>query len=209
MNIEISTKQKEFFAGCMLGDGNMKKPKGCINAMFQCQHGPKQIEYNKWKYTIIENLGAKFYNYTRKTKNKTTEKYYEANILITNCNKNITQLYNMLYKTGKKKISNDILNNFTDFSLAVLFMDDGSKTKSNNNEEQSSYTIASCGFDKESLETFQNFLLNKFNIETTITKDNRIYIKMNSRNLFEYIILPYVKKIPSMMYKLRNNLYVS
>lgn len=63
--------------------------------------------------------------------------------------------------------------------------------------------IASCGFDKESLELFQKFLFEKFHIETNITKDNRLYIRMNSRNLFEYIITPYIKQVPCMLYKLR------
>lgn len=198
---EINKKQMEFFVGCMLGDGNMKKPIGCVNAMFTCQHGPKQYEYNKWKSKLLESLGAKFYEYKRKTSNKITGKIYRYNVTITNCNNEITKLYMMLYGTGKKKISEKILENFTEFSLAVLYMDDGSLTKSNH--EESSYTIASCGFDKESLELFREFLFNKFGIETTISYDNRIYIKMNSRNLFEYLITPYIKEIPCMLYKIR------
>jgi len=126
MKQEITKKQKEFFAGCMLGDGNMKKPTKCINAMFQCQHGPKQYEYNKWKSQLLETLGAKFYKYTRKTPNKKTNKLYECTITITNCNSEITKLYDLLYKTGKKKITSEILENFTPFSLAILYMDDGS-----------------------------------------------------------------------------------
>lgn len=200
MITDITKIQHEFFAGCMLGDGNMKIPKGCKNAMFQCQHGPNQYEYNKWKSEILKSLGAKFYTYTRKTPSKKTGKIYESNITITNCNPNITYFYNMLYSTGKKKITDEILNNFTEFSLAILYMDDGSKTT---NDENSSYTIASCGFDKESLIKFQKFLYNKFHIETTITLDNRIYIKVNSRNLFEYLITPYIKQVPCMLYKLR------
>jgi hypothetical protein len=199
MKIDISQIQKEFFAGCMLGDGNMKIPHGCKNAMFQCQHGPKQYEYNKWKDELLKTLGSKFYSYTRKTPNKKTGKFYEANITITNCNDKITQLYRILYGDGKKKIKEEILEDFTAFSLAILYMDDGSLTKSN--KEISSYTIASCGFDKESLKLFQNFLYSKFNIDTTISNDNRIYIKMNSRNLFEYLISPYIHEC--MKYKIR------
>lgn len=201
MKIEITQKQKEFFAGCMLGDGNIKLSKGCINAMFQCQHGPKQYEYNKWKSEILKSLGAKFYKYKRKTPNKKTGKLYESNHTCTNCNQEITKLYNILYKNKKKIISNEILENFSRFSLAILYMDDGSFTRSN--KETSSYTIAFCGFDKESLELFQSFLMKKFGIDTSISYDNRIYIKMNSRNLFEYLILPYISKIPCMLYKIR------
>lgn len=200
MKTKITKLQHEFFAGCMLGDGNMKIPTKCKNAMFQCQHGPTQYEYNKWKSEILTSLGAKFYKYIRKTPCKKTGKLYESNITITNCNPNITYFYNMLYASGKKKITDEILNNFTEFSLAVLYMDDGSRTT---NDNEGTYTIASCGFDKESLVKFQNFLYTKFHIETTITLDNRIYIKVNSRNLFEYLITPYIKQIPCMLYKLR------
>lgn len=57
-------------------------------------------------------------------------------------------------------------------------MDDGSKTTQS---QYGTYTIASCGFDSESLSIFQAFLKDKFNIDTSITYDNRIYIKVNSK----------------------------
>jgi hypothetical protein len=203
---KITQKQLEFFAGCMLGDGNMKLPTKCKNAMFSCQHGPTQLEYNKWKFNLLESLGAKFYTYTRKTPNKKTGKLYKYSLTITNCNEEITDMYKMLYKNGKKEISKEILDNFTEFSLFVLYMDDGSLTipKNKDNSINSSYTIASCGFNKESLILFQKFLFDKWNIETTITIDNRLYIRINSRNLFEYLINQYVKEIPCLLYKLRD-----
>lgn len=94
--------QREFLIGCMLGDGNIKIPSGCKNAMFQCQHGPKQIEYNKWKCELLSSLGSKFYTYIRKTPNKKTNKFYEANITATKCNKELTEIYNMFYKIRRK-----------------------------------------------------------------------------------------------------------
>lgn len=204
--IELTQEQKEFFAGCMLGDGNMKKPKSeNSNSMFCCQHGTKQAEYNKYKCNLLKSIGAKYYEYTRKTPNKKTGLFYSYNIVSTNFNKTITKLYNMLYKNGKKRITNEILEHFSAFSLAILFMDDGTKTKPETcSNEQTTYVIASCGFNIDSLKLFQNFLWKKFHIETTITKDNRIYIRMNSRNLFESLIIPYVKQVPCMLYKLRN-----
>lgn len=202
---EINKQQLEFFAGCLLGDGNIKLPKGCKNALFQCQHGPRQYDYNLWKSELLSSLGGKFYKYKRKTPNKITGKYYESNVTITNCNIEITKMYNLLYKNKRKVITEELLVNFTEFSLAVLYMDDGSLTisKKANNAYNSSYTIASCNFKLDSLKVFQNFLLEKWNLETSITKDNRLYIKINSRNLFEYLIYPYIKKIPCMLYKLR------
>lgn len=198
---QINQKQLEFFVGCMLGDGNIKIPNKCINALFQCQHGPKQYEYNKWKSKLLEDLGAKFYEYTRKTPNKITNKYYTCNITLTSANTEITKMYNMLYHNKKKRITKEILENFTTFSLAVLYMDDGSLSRTD--EDNSTYIISSCGFDLDSLKLFQSHLYSKFGIASSITKDNRIYIKMNSRNLFEYLILPHIKEVPCMLYKIR------
>lgn len=149
----------------------------------------------------MKSLGSKFYISTRKTPNKITGKLYESNITITNCNSEITKMYNMLYSTGKKRITKEILDNFTEFSLAVLYMDDGCLSKSNT--DFASYIISSCGFDLESIELFRKFLWSKFHLETTISYDKRIYIKMNSRNLFEYLIISHIQKIPCMLYKIR------
>lgn len=203
---DISRKQIEFLAGCMLGDGYITTPATeKANCDFVCSHGESQSEYNKYKQKVLESLGSKYYEYTRKTPSKVTGKFYSYNMVITNKSYFLKQFRKQLYIDGKKTITEEFLNNyFTEYSLAILFMDDGNKTKPKVDESQASYCIATCGFDRTSVEVLRKFLQDKFNIETTQTKDNRIYIRINSRNLFEYLIKDYIKEVPSMKYKLRN-----
>ncbi|MBQ7819953.1 MAG: hypothetical protein IJ341_09700 [Bacteroidales bacterium] len=202
---KLTQQQKEFLAGCLLGDGNLRIENGCKTACFQCSHGPEQLEYNQYKAKLFENLNAKCYSYTRKKPNKKTGKYYEYNQMYTNNNNELTKMYNNIYKDGKKIITPELLENFTEYSLAILYMDDGYKTVDERKaQKQVSYYISTCCFDENSLKLFQTFLFEKFNIETSIQKSsNKLYIKMNSRNLFEYYIEKYVKQIDCLKYKLR------
>lgn len=74
-----------------------------------------------------------------------------------------------------------------------MFMDDGSKIAQ-------SYTIATNCFGKEEIKKFQKFLLDTFNIATSLHKQNRLYINKKSRKHFESLISPYI--IDCMKYKL-------
>lgn len=200
----LTQHQKEFLIGCLLGDGYLSKPTSeKSNSHFACQHGQEQSDYNKYKMTVLESLNAKYYEYTRKTPSYRTGKYYSYNIVSTVKNKELTELRKKLYVNGKKTITKEILENFTAYSLAILFMDDGNRTKPVTSGEQTSYHIATCGFDKQSLEIFVEFLWHKFHLEVLISKDNRLYIRMNSRNLFESLVMPYIQEIECMHYKFR------
>ncbi len=47
-------------------------------------------------------------------------------------------------------------------------------------------------FNDHDMKIIQSVLLNKFNINTTIHSDNRLYIKANSKETFKNLIKPYV-----------------
>lgn len=210
-DVTLTQQQKEFLAGCLLGDGNLRIENGCKTAHFQCSHGPKQLGYNQYKAKLFENLNAKCNIYIRKTPNKKTGKCYEYSLMFTNHNKELTKIYYNIYKDGKKIITPELLENFTEYSLAILYMDDGCKTIDKRKVDKNvGYYISTCSFDEKSLKLFQKFLFEKFNLETTIQKSsNKLYIRMNSRNLFEMYIEKYVKQIDCLKYKLRDKEEVS
>ena len=61
--------------------------------------------------------------------------------------------------------------------------------------------VISCqSFEREGAEKLQMLLKDKFNIKCNIKQSNEIYITMESRELFETIIAPYIHE--SMTYKL-------
>lgn len=73
-------------------------------------------------------------------------------------------------------------------------MDDGNKATTGG------YILATNCFTSEELKIFQEFLLNKFNLDTTIHKGNKIYIRKKSGEIFKKLVNPFI--IDSMKYKL-------
>lgn len=193
--IKLSYLQKQVFIGTILGDSSLRLNKGCVSPSMSCAHGIKQKEYCEYKTQIFKNLGAKCNYHKRSTSDKRNGIFYEDYTMFIPANPEFLPYYKEFYRKNKKIIPINILSNFTEISLAFLFMDDGTKTKT-------SYKIATNGFDKENIVLFSNFLKAKFNLDTTIHKDNGLYIKTNSRNLFTYLISPYI--IESMKYKLHS-----
>lgn len=194
-HIYIDSQTEQVLIGCVLGDGSILLGGKKRQPLFQCAHGPKQFEYNKWKYNLLSSLNIKLKEYIRKTANKKSGKIYEFNLLSTGANSELFKLRNLLYPNGVKVITSELLKNYSELSLAIHYMDDG-HTAGN------TYGIATCGFDRKSVEVFSRFLLEKFNIENTISKDNRIRIKRNSTEKMDRIIRPYVEQIQCMRYKL-------
>lgn len=190
-NIEISKKQEEILVGTLLGDGYFTKRK--ITPMFACKHGIKQKEYCKWKHLELRSLNSVYTENIRKTPDIRNNKYYESATVRINCNINFNKYYDLLYKNGIKYINEELLNMYSPLSLAVHFMDDGTKLAG-------SYILCTQCFSKKDIQIFRDFLLNKWGIETNVHSNNTIYIKRSSKSIFENLILPYIH--PTMMYKI-------
>ncbi len=192
--IELTDTHKEFFIGCLLGDGNMRIDNNCINPRFSCEHSMKQKEYVLYKQEIIKDLNPFYKELVRKTVDKRNNKLYESCRIRLNSNSSLLNIYNDFYKP-KKVISKEVLEYYTPFAMAIHYMDDGSLSAH-------SYYISTNSFDNESLELFMKFLLDKYNIKTNLHKGNRVYILKESKEIFTNLIKPYF--IKSMMYKLHN-----
>ena len=110
-------------------------------------------------------------------------------------NPTLKSWYYSFYKDKIKIIPFDLFEYFTEVSLAFMYMDDGYKT-------QCSYGIATNCFTIEELNKFRIFLLEKFNLETSIHKGNRLYILAKSAKRFTELISPYICNC--MKYKLQS-----
>lgn len=192
-SIFLQKEEKELLIGCLLGDGHMSLSKNSINPNFKCEHGFNQKDYCYWKYEKLKNIGAVYKEYTRKVVDKRTGVFYKSAIVRTNGNPEYLYIYKNLYKNKIKYISEEILKDFSELSLAVLYMDDGTKTKHG-------VRIYLNGFDKKSIEIFNSFCKNKWNIQFNIHKDNVIYLPNKYLNTFNSLITKYIH--PSMKYKL-------
>lgn len=185
--------QKQIIVGTVLGDSSILKGKTDRHNFLSCQHGPTQEEYALWKTEQFSDIGSSSKKYTRKTPNKKTGKLYECVTFRVKCNSELDWFREAFYKDNIKVITDDILKYYTPLAMAVHFMDDGCRYRN-------TYSIATNGFDKESYKKLRVFLLDKYDIETSPTKDNRIYIRLQSARIFEELIRPYI--IDCMKYKL-------
>lgn len=183
--VPLNHYQIEVLIGTVLGDSSLRASNNA--AQFVCIHCPKQYNYILNKFNIFKNIGIKLSFYKRNIPNKKTNKRYSNYRIQSKYNPCLLSFYNSFYKNGIKIIPKDLVTKyFSRVSLAYMFMDDGFQINKN------SYSIATNCFSIEDLHWFQEFLKSKFNLETTIHKDNVLYIKACSRNLFTYLVKPYI-----------------
>jgi ubiquinol-cytochrome c reductase cytochrome b subunit len=105
-------------------------------------------------------------------------------------------LYKLFYTHSKKKvIPANIVDYLTPLALAIWIMDDGTWKKPG-------VRIATNSFTKEQVKLLKLALETKFNIKTTLHKNNeryQLYIKQESISLLKKLVLPHI--VPSMFYK--------
>lgn len=193
--IELSKFQKEVLLGTLLGDSSFRLGKDCKNPAISCAHGIKQKEYCEHKTKIFENLGAHCKYSKRHIADKRTNKLYEDYTMFIPANPNLKSWYSSFYNNKIKRIPFNLFEYFTEVSLAFMYMDDGSKIGN-------TYQIATNCFTKDEITKFRIFLLEKFNLETSMFKSHVLYIKQCSAYHFTKLIKPYI--IPSMQYKLQS-----
>lgn len=207
-NNPILTKsQLDLIYGSSLGDLYIELP--VKNARIVIHQRGEQEDYfdHKCKMleTILSNNIHKEPRYDKRLKKYLP--YYQAKTLT---HPQITEIYNIIYINKIKTVTKEWLSHITPRGLAYWFMDDGCNSGS----------LYTMGFSLEENELLQEWLLNTYNIKTSIhrykgyTKENSsklipgtkecyysLYIKAESRNIFKDLISPYI--IPSMEYKLQ------
>ena len=110
----------------------------------------------------------------------------------------LTSFYDLFYRDGKKIIPDGL--KLSPLSLAVWFMDDGSKSRS-------SIYLNTQQFNKDEQFKLINLLKNQFGLDSTLNKDKiyyRIRIRTRSVKRFiglvkEFVLEEFKYKFPSVM----------
>ena len=180
----LSKVQQQLILGCVLGDGYIRKK---VNAHLQITHSFKQKEYVDWKYLCLKDIVL------------TAPKVYKGNAgrvgyrFFTRSLPAITTFYDTFYRNGVKIIPKDLI--LSPLSLAVWYMDDGSKAR------RASYFNCQQ-FDPTSQSNLLRALAN-VGIHASLNKDktySRIYISYSYTPILVNIIKKFI--VPSMRYKL-------
>ncbi len=176
----LTEEQKFILIGKLLGDGSLRRKS---NTLLEINHSSKQGEYVFWLYDKFRNLvktGPKIRvsGHKRLSYRFTTLSFSSLNVF-----------YDMFYSKGYKSIP-DYLD-INELSLAVWYMDDGSKNYLNTQQ----FDLV----DQRKL----IYVLDSFGIKATLNRDkiyHRIRIYDRSMSKFKALIEPYL--IPGMRYKL-------
>lgn len=187
-----SEEQKQVLLGTILGDGCLFKGNSNQNYRMNLAHSLKQKEYFMYKYNVLKSLGFKEPK-IEKEFHKRVEKEYTCIKTQSLTNPLFTEMYKIWYKDGKKIIPKNKVNEIGDLAIAIMFFDDGCKTTSG-------YSIATYNFDLDSLNNLRIYLLQKYNIETSLHKDKSLYIRANSKSKFRKIVEKYATS--DVLYKL-------
>jgi hypothetical protein len=180
--------ERSIIIGSVLGDGYIRIIPGRNDAFLEINHSLKAKEYVDYKFQSLKRLVES------SPKERTMNDDRKAYRFFTKQHKDITNIYKLFYKNGKKIIPKNL--EIDPVSLAIWYMDDGSKSRDRDiylNTQQFSIN------DQKKLLGH----LRKMGIRARLNKDKKYYrirILKESINDFMKIISSHI--ISSMSYKL-------
>ena len=121
--LPLSTKCKQIILGSLLGDGCLQITKGYKNGRLTIKDSVTQEKYFYWKAQLLESISSpgsmqklKPTGYIRNQKLAFWRRSSKA----------LTELHKKIYGEKQKKIEQTPLNEMTDLSLPIRYLDDGS-----------------------------------------------------------------------------------
>ena len=190
--------------GSVLGDSHLERRSLAGGTRVIFEQSSANVEYLMWFYKFLAIRGycnevAPKLSKRIKKENKVQYHYRINSFTFSSFNWLHEMFYIKVNNSFIKIIPKNIYDWLTPLSLAVWFMDDGSKCRN-------SARIATNCFTLEEITLLCDVLKQKFFIIATPCKDSKghiIYIHVKSMKLFSSIVKPYM--VPSMYYKLGNH----
>ena len=179
----LSQRQQEIIIGSLFGDGHLAKT--TRGYAFRVNHGLIQKEYVDWKYRELEQ-------FTNSVPDVYKTNYYFRTV----SHPYFDEMRMIFYKKDQKIVPDALLHLLTPLSLAVWFMDDGTK-------EGRQVRLNTQSFTYRENEKLSQMLEATLGICTTINRDKdlfRLRVRDRSMSLFRTLVAPYIS--PSMQYKL-------
>lgn len=186
----LNATQRSILVGSLLGDGTLRRQGMRTNALFEVNHSFKCKEYVDWKY-------EQFQSYVRTPpKSRKGRGRRVAYRFVTRSLPIFTRFYESFYRNGKKRFPRDIT--LDPLTLAVWFMDDGTKSRS-----ALYLNTQQCDLPQQQL--LQEVLRSTFGIQSTLNRDRiyyRLRITSESTKTFKKIVQPHI--LPCFQYKLHS-----
>jgi hypothetical protein len=188
--------------GTAVADATLQKSNPNGEARLRIGHSIDKSEYLIWKYkhikqiVLMSNLGVvPGGKYRKSPRDYVYINSYRA--------PEVTEVYKLVYRDGKKVITEDFLSIIDDVVLAVWFMDDGSYDK---HVDALSYWLHTNAFTYEENVKLAEFLRDKYNLTPKVQKikSGKCCLRFLRGDTWtiEEIIKPVVSQVSCMHYKL-------
>ena len=181
----LTKVQESILIGSLLGDGTMRKK---VNAYLEINHAYSQKALVDWIYSKFSDLVITPPKWRKGNGKREAYRFFTRSLPI------LTPFYNEFFVNGKKRIPLHL--KLDALSLAIWFMDDGSKSRSSVYLNTQQFTV-----DEQCRLVF--VLKDQFGIESTLNKDKiyfRIRVRSESSKKMVKIIERYI--LPEFRYKL-------
>ncbi len=180
----LSEAQHSLIVGTLLGDGSMRCK---THALLEINHSAGQRSYVDWKYRLLADLVATPPSLRQGNGGRVAYRF------VTRSDPSLTPYYELFYGLKGKRVPDLELSSR---SLAVWFMDDGSRSRS-------AVYLNTQQFDEESQWRLVALLDRQWGITASLNRDKsyyRVRISVGSMPRFAELVDPHL--LPEFRYKL-------
>lgn len=209
--LKLTRQQREIIVGTLLGDGHLETLDSGKTYRLKIEHSAKQKEYVDWLYNQFKSWTSKPPRlWKRYSKFPNGSTIISQKCGFTTYSHGILRFYGQQFysKKGIKIIPKFIEKLLTSTSIAIWYLDDGSFKS----QRHRTFIIHSHGYNRNELKIVQKAFA-RFGIKTNLHKQKRkrgiywrIYVLSESAEKFAEMVKPIINQIPSMKYKLGNEL---
>lgn len=194
-SLSLTERQKQILDGLLLGDGHLERQTGALSARLKIEHSIGQAAYVAWKY-------SEWRDWVR-TPPRARQRHNRLGSVSTNVgfttlsHAELEGFRRRYYRDGRKAVPGDL--RLTPLTLAVWFMDDGSRKSS----QCKGLYLNTQSFTAAEVDLLRSVILRDVGVETRVRKQSdglQIYIP--SPSVAEFTAFIVADMLPSMMYKL-------
>lgn len=162
----LSNNIHQVILGSLLGDMCCRRE--AKNSLIQECHSIKQKEYLLWKHSILKNDFNVVISFNHNTTCKFGDKIYQRRPQIglrSRVSNKLNYYHTLFYGSGKKRVSDEILNQLCPLGLAVWYCDDG-----HYDNENKTVQIHTEGFSLDENRMIKEWFYRKWNIRANFKK---------------------------------------
>lgn len=195
--LKLTNRQRAIIVGLILGDGHLETQNDGKTYRLKVEHAESQSDYVHWLFDELREWIPATEPYVKVRANG------ERNVGFNTYSHASLRFYgHQFYRNKKKGIPSMIAKLIEPISVAVWFMDDGSRKSAHH----LTYNLHALGYSAKDLELLQEMFKKKFGIDVVMHRQKekywRLYIPSESASQFATLIDEYVRPIKSMAHKL-------